>query len=112
MKILISAALGALALVAPPASAQLYKVGTVTATPRVESKDRSAAGHRHEKPPAQIYHKPGTPTFMLQSAAAAKGEAKVPVTAVDKMAAATPDHHDCCDHGKAHAMHCGGDHAM
>lgn len=64
MKILVSAALGALALVAPPASAQLYKAGTVTATPRVESKDRSAAGHRHEKPPAQIYHKPGTPTFM------------------------------------------------
>lgn len=98
MKILISAALGALALVATPASAQLYKAGTVTATPRIDTK-QPQAGHRHEKPPAQVYHKPGTPTFMLQAAAPTKAEPKT-------------DHHDCCNHGEAGAMHHGDDDAM
>ena len=111
MKILISAALGALVLVASPASAQLYKAGTVTATPRIETKER-AASHRHHKSAAQTYHKPGTPTFMLPSTAAAKGEAKAPAMAVDKMTDAKPGHHDCCDHGKAGAMHHGDDDAM
>lgn len=65
MRTLISAAVGALALVASPASAQFYKAGTVTATPRVEQPDRAVEKHRN-RPAVPPFYKAGTTNFMLQ----------------------------------------------
>ena len=109
MKIVIGAALGALMLVASPASAQLYKAGTVTATPRTLAQERAEANRRHQKPAAQTFHKPGTATFMIARARRPAGTAKSPEGAT--LASTTvPDENRCCERCNAPAD--GGDHDM
>lgn len=107
MKIVIGAALGVLMLVASPASAQLYKAGTVTATPRTLAQERAQANGRHPKPAVQTFHKAGTPTFMLEPARRPAGTAKSPEGAA-LAATMGPDEKRCCERCNASAD--GGDH--
>lgn len=109
MKIMIGAALGALALVASPASAQLYKAGTVTATPRTLAQERAEANRRHQKPAAQTFHKAGTPTFMLERARRPAGTAKSPEAAASATTMGS-DEKRCCE--RCNAPTDGGDHDM
>ena len=107
MKILIGAALGALLLGASPASAQLYKAGTVTATPRTLAQERADANRRPQKPAARTFHKPGTATFRLEPARrraemAGSPEAPPPAKTV-------PGEMRCCERGKAPADGAGHD---
>ena len=96
MKTLIGAALGALALVASPTSAQFYKAGTVTATPMSLEQERGAK-KQHVGPPVRPFYKPGVPGFMLSPAKQA--DAAPPPS---EASAADTASCDCCDQ-TAHA---------
>jgi hypothetical protein len=106
MKIVIGAALGVLVLVASPASAQLYKAGTVTATPQAAQKDKPAPTQRR-KSVVQPFYKAGSTTFMLVSPAGRQTK-----TPMDGQHPAGAEHNMscCCKHDDAAA--CGSDHAI
>ena len=66
MKIVIGAALGALALAASPAQAQSPKAGTVAPSPQAEQRAREFA-NRHQRPAAaQPFYKAGIVNFRLE----------------------------------------------
>lgn len=97
MKTLIGAALGALMLTASPASAQLYKAGTVTATLRNEKRDQESSTRR-DAPVVLPFYKAGVPTFVLQVPAGRGAPSRVP----EEPRASPPDANPgaCCHHHK------------
>ena len=96
MKIVMSAALGAFVLVASPATAQLYKPGTVTATPRL-AQDRPAATQKH-KSVVQPFYKAGSTNFMLEQAN--RRQARMPMDE-HRPADAERTSSCCCKHDDA-----------